>query len=143
MKRASLLLCMCLFAGLCPAQVNNRDSTYRSDYYLMKSITQKRTGFSLLGVGAGLMAIGAIVSATADHDLDEDAMAGALLIAAGGLSVIASIPFFISSNTNKKRSLSAGIQLNPVYPDGVYETHLRYYPALSVSFSFGKLASYR
>lgn len=134
MKKTLLVILLYSFVHAGVAQVNMRDSTRVSDYYFQKSIVQKRTGFNLLGFGAGFLIIGGVLSLTTNDPLEESSIVGAIMIVGGGLTALASIPFFISSRNNLKKanSMSLGIKLITTDPLGMYNSHLSYVPAVSI-----------
>ncbi len=139
MKNILLAVCMIALASPGWTQVNKTDSSNMKSYYLKKSQSQKKTGFILLGVGLGCAAVGGILAANPDPDeiIDDNTIAGGGLILGGGVTALASIPFFISSSGNMKKasSFSAGIKVDKAVPDGVFRTTHTYYPALSFKVS--------
>jgi hypothetical protein len=134
MKKTFLVILVYSFAHASMAQVNMRDSTRVSDYYFQKSVVQKRTGFNLLGFGAGFMVIGGILSLTTNDPLKESSIVGAIMVVGGGLAALASIPFFISSGNNLKKanSMSLGLKMIRTAPGGIYNSHLSYVPSVSI-----------
>jgi hypothetical protein len=134
MKKTFLFILVYSFAHAGMAQVNVRDSTRVSDYYFQKSVVQKRTGFNLLGFGAGFMVIGGILSLTTNDPLEESSTVGAIMVVGGGLTALASIPFFISSGNNLKKanSMSLGLKMIRTDPGGIYNSHLSYVPSVSI-----------
>jgi hypothetical protein len=84
------------------------------DKHLEKSRLQKKVGKILLGAGAGLFVIGAVIP-RGDHIADHyperhyyDRLKS-VLMKVGVITSVASIPFFIVSKQNRKRSASIGI----------------------------------
>jgi hypothetical protein len=119
------------------AQINKTDSLSLKEHYLIKSQAQKKTAFILLGVGVACAGIGAIIASNVDENqfIDDNAITGGFLILGGGLSALASVPFFISSgaNKNKARKLNAGVEMERAMPHGAFA--VTYYPALSIKLS--------
>ncbi len=83
-----------------------------SDLLLKKSKNQKTTAWILLGAGAGLGIAGLVVGEGAVNRVGRDpfdktfsttATSGALALA-GGASMLASIPFFIASGSNRRKA---------------------------------------
>lgn len=107
---------------------------------LQKSKTQKTSAYLLLGIGAAATIGGAILfddNFTVLGEGDNDVAAGGVvLIAAGGLSMLGSIPLFIASSNNKARAMamSAGIKVERS-PSGVVSAFpSTVYPAIAVKF---------
>ncbi|MEP6261660.1 MAG: hypothetical protein ABJ092_08790 [Gillisia sp.] len=88
---------------------------FSKDYYLQKSKNQRTAGWVLLGAGAGIGIIGAIVSAEA---LTEDwffgdskkSDTGLIIGAVGAASSLASIPFFISASKNSRKAAQLSLE---------------------------------
>jgi hypothetical protein len=118
-------------------QIKKADSLSLKERYLIKSQAQKKTGYILLGAGLGCVAIGGILAAnpSSDEFIDDNTIAGGFLIVGGSLSMLASVPFFLSSDGNKKQAmkLNAGVEMEKAMPNGAYK--VTYYPALSVNLS--------
>lgn len=79
--------------------------------YLEKSRNQKTTAWVLLGGGAALTAVGAIVMGSSSNSDDFTSSfnrlgTGAIIAGLGGTAMIASIPFFINSGKNARRAAS-------------------------------------
>jgi hypothetical protein len=118
-------------------QVNKTDSSGMKSYYIKKSQSQKKTAYILLGAGLTCAAIGGILAANPDPDelIADNSITGGFLLIGGGLSALASIPFFISSSGNKKEAmkLNASVEMKKAMPSGAFK--VTYYPALSVKLS--------
>jgi hypothetical protein len=93
--------------------------------YLKKSKNQKTTAWVMLGGGAALIITGAVIP-RGDEELsfnpldpfepssvheNDGIKAGFILV--GTLSMIGSIPFFIASGKNKKRTASMSFKFQP------------------------------
>ena len=88
------------------------------DLYMNKANKQRKTGNILLISGGGLIVTGLIVGTSGDGKgfIDANALAGSGIFLLGGLSALTSIPFYISANNNRKKSL----KFTPVI--GILET---------------------
>ena len=84
-------------------QTNPSQALTRADY-LQKSKKQKTTAWILLGGGAGLATAGFIIGNSSTSFDDNKLTTGALLIIAGGVAMVGSIPFFISAGSNKRKA---------------------------------------
>jgi len=111
------------------------------DYYLQKSKSQKTTAWVLIGVGAAAVIAGTIVATTLKEqdDFDEGVnklATGGYLMAAGGVSCLISIPFFVSSGKNKRRALalSSGLQQIPIPAKGLAIKQ----PTINICIAFGR-----
>jgi hypothetical protein len=111
--------------------------------YLQKSKRQKTTGLVLLGIGAAFTITGVvIINNNNDNVLDPDQLAGAgagagvFLI--GAVSTIVSIPFLISSASNKKKAMkfSTGFKMEKLRTDKMQSPLPSYYPAVAARISF-------
>jgi hypothetical protein len=92
-----------------PQLTNQQQEMY--NFYNAQHKKLKKTGFILLGAGAGLFVVGAIVLADTTGQGDKAVGNGFLMLTVGGLSAIASIPVFIisgSRNRKAKAYLEAG-----------------------------------
>jgi len=115
MKISFIILLFLIMSGVAFSQQSNPTAVMTNTVYLKKSKTQKTTAWVLLGGGALLniagMAIGLSESTDAlvsilTPEPKEPSSTGPVLLLAGTASMLSSIPFFISSNRNKKKGLS-------------------------------------
>ena len=72
------------------------------DVYSLKHKKLKKTGLILLGAGAGAMLTGTIIAATSDSW--GGVGSGAIVMTAGLMSTIASIPVLIVANSKKRKA---------------------------------------
>lgn len=107
--------------------------------YLALSKRQKNTGLILLGGGAAVATAGAIIFnenfCLWGCSNSEDALAGtgAAMFVGGGIAMIASIPYFISSSKNANRAAQFGL-VREYIPGPRLAYHVpRSYPALRIS----------
>lgn len=129
MKKLIILTLTVLFAAKASCQQSSAQKPYTSkEDYLRKSKVQKKTARILSIGGAGLVAAALIIPrgelvkdgfcffVWCDDEYKNDNLKGGLFIT-GAISMLGSIPFYISSNKNKKRynAASAFIDLNK-YP---------------------------
>lgn len=114
MKKLLLIfiLAMIFFEGY--SQTEKQELS--KDYYLQKSKKQETAGWVLLGAG-GAMGIGGVLIANLGDLLSADFEAGAILLSMGVVSGLASIPFFIGSVSNyRKTARLSFIPQNYMYP---------------------------
>ena len=79
--------------------------TELAQHYQQKSKNQKKTAWWLLGGGAGVFAAGVLlVSSVDDWEEGGNFFAGSGAVLVGTVSMIASIPVFISGSKNKGRA---------------------------------------
>ena len=113
MKKLLLIFVLTMISLGGYSQTENQD--FSKDYYLQKSKNQRTAGWVLLGAGAGIGIIGAIVSAEA---LTEDwffgdskkSDTGLIIGAVGAASSLASIPFFISASKNSRKAAQLSLE---------------------------------
>ena len=107
-------------ASFCQSTPNNAPAV-KTDY-LQKSKKQKTAAWILLGGGALLSSIGGVVIGNEvvndiggifDPTVKPSSNTGSVLFIAGGVSMLGSIPLFLSSAKNKRKymSASAGIKM--------------------------------
>jgi hypothetical protein len=111
MKKLLLIFTLtCLLTNL-NAQVNPDNDVQKpmtdfelGQYYNQKSKKLKNTGWTLLGVGAGLITTSIVVAGNADFSNDAAFVFSSIAILAGTGSMIASIPVFVAGAKNKGRA---------------------------------------
>ena len=91
---------------------NRRKAGISNESYLQKSRSQKKTAWILLGTGLGIAAVGTVVQIANRDNWD---FTGAAVAVGGGVVALTSIPFFISSNGNKKRAASVVISNQKIF----------------------------
>ena len=75
------------------------------DFHYEKHKKQKKTGFILLGSGVAATLAGVLIGSNSDSWSDEANLGtGAILVTAGALTTISSIPVFIVSGSNKRKA---------------------------------------
>ena len=105
--------------------------TLTSADYQSKSKHQKKIGMTLLLGGAGCALVGSVLVAIITRSIE----AGAIIMAAGLISIPASIPFFIAASRNKKKGMSLSFKNEtvPQIQNGSFTT--RYAPSLTLKIS--------
>jgi hypothetical protein len=111
MKKLLLIITLTGLISNLNAQVNPDKQIQRpmtdfelGQYYNQKSKKLKNTGWTLLGVGAGLITTSIVVAANADYYNDAAFVFSSIAILAGTGSMIASIPVFVAGAKNKGRA---------------------------------------
>ncbi len=119
-----IIICTVLFAfattSFCQQTVQKQTLT-KTDY-LKKSKKQKKIGWILIGSGAAIFVVSAIIpegELTGElsypclcYDVHENDDIKGVFILAGAVSMFGSIPFFIASGKNKKRASQASVFIN-------------------------------
>ncbi|MBA2500845.1 MAG: hypothetical protein H0V30_14060 [Chitinophagaceae bacterium] len=142
MKKLLVLLLGLHFFTCISAQYADSASHRQASDFLNKANKQKTTGWILLGAGAGVATIGFIVvSATIWNDLIEGeskgADAGGVLMSAGLVSMVGSIPFFIASGKNRKKAAAiVFIKMENSSKMNQYTMTEKKYPAVALRVGF-------
>lgn len=106
--KPSLLLLLALLCSIPTIHSQLIDSTKTLsnqemyDFYKEREHKQKKTGYILLAAGGGAMLTGILIAASS-NDLDRIG-SGGLVMTAGILSTLTSVPFFIIASGNKKKA---------------------------------------
>lgn len=116
------------------AKAQNQENKILIEEYLKRSEKQKKTGLIMLGAGVGSVVIGTVLFATGWGDGSDFAVgSGAVLMTAGSLSTLISIPILVSSASTGRKAAKLGIgtaRLTGPLPDGFFQ---KTYPALHFS----------
>lgn len=137
MKKILILLFLLVMAFQSFSQ-NTKNPISKEDY-LAKSQKQKKKAYILLGVGGGAAAVGGILVASnfcifGCTDSQEAGLGtGTGLLIAGGISMAASIPVFISSSSNAKRAAELSFNSQPVYLPKHANAGPKSFPSLELS----------
>lgn len=84
---------------------NTQSNKEMYDFHYEKHKKQKKTGFILLGSGVAATLAGVLIGSNSDSWSDEANLGtGAILVTAGALTTISSIPVFIVSGSNKRKA---------------------------------------
>jgi hypothetical protein len=125
------------FAQTSPIESKPHVNQSDIDRLLKKSKNQKVTAWSMLGGGTLLVIIGFAISPNVAYDQsgneETSAHAGSYVTGAGLLSMLGSIPFFISSGKNKRKAramVGTTYYLNPISP-----AHLKTMPSVGIQIS--------
>ncbi|MES2891939.1 MAG: hypothetical protein V4725_08005 [Bacteroidota bacterium] len=104
---------------------NSTTPTFES--LMLKSRSQRSTGFVLIGIGSAALAAGTILAAKELENIFEESKNEGLIIALyaiGAASLFGSIPFFVSAKKNKRLALSMSFENIPRAP-GLYNMALQ------------------
>lgn len=137
-KICILVISMALAMPLFSQQQKNviRKNNYEADY-LQLSNKQKSLASVMLGGGILMIVAPALIllnSELGDENLSRKTVITLTVMAAGGLSVLGSIPLFIASGRNKKRALSVSTRFkmsnHPVITSSAFIR--KSYPSLAI-----------
>ena len=146
MKQALIFFLLIHVVVHCFGQQVTPASTIQSDY-LKKSKNQKTAAWILLGGGAALLIVGAVIPKGEEQwdtyygfpikDNKNDGIKG-LLYLTGTLSMIGSIPLFIASGKNKRRAISVSADLQMQNSKVIRRASFanKSYPAVAVKLNF-------
>lgn len=114
----------------------NSELVNSSDFYLQKSKNQITTAWILLGTGTAMIIGGAATfESTWNDDSSSATDAGGVVLLAGVIVDLVSIPFFISAGKNKRKVASFSLKFQENYlPRGVTPLNNRHL-SLSVNIS--------
>lgn len=111
MKKNILVLLFAHVTVICLSQTVDNTTPSIEKNYLQKSKNQKIAAWILLGGGIGVSVIGLTQINVAGSDNGSvNNTPGTVLLATGLAASLTSIPFFISSQKNKKRALALSIK---------------------------------
>ena len=141
MKKISISVLLLIIATAGFSQQKKSSLGLTKDDYLQKSNNKKKVAWIMLGGGATLVLAGIIIprgeivheSFWWGPEYKNDGIKGSLAFT-GTLSMLGSIPFFISSHHNKKKAASLSFK-NEMVP-GIYKSGLVYsmVPSLALRF---------
>jgi hypothetical protein len=147
-KTIAYIILMSLSVTSFSQQMKPSDRRRISDDYMIKSQHLKTTAWVMLGGGLALTAGGIILIATDSHTTDNNGyyddnslttqqVVGAVLVYAGVLSSLGSIPLFIVSRAMYKRAIrvSSFLQMEKVPPVQISGIPIQPFPALGVKIS--------
>ena len=108
------------------------------NYYLQKSLNKKKTGKVLLLTGTTFTLIGAVVATTGDHRgaifFSSTEMVGITVATLGVISALTSIPFYISANQYRKKSLKISPTTGLIQTNSITEP--KYFPSAGLNITF-------
>ena len=111
MKKVIILFALTYCLSISKSIVQGQDTTQSTRHHqadanllFLKARKQKTAAWILLGAGAGLATTGFIIGSSSTSFDDNKLTTGAFLIITGGIAMVGSVPFFISSGSNKRRA---------------------------------------
>lgn len=127
-----LIVLLCLSFGNLYAQ--DSSNKILIEEYIKQSENQKKTGLIMLGTGLGATVIGTVMFASAwSNGSEVVGVSGAILLTAGVISTLVSIPIIISSASKARKAANLSIQsrtLPRIHPTGI---SAEIYPAINLS----------
>ncbi len=104
------------------------------EYFLQKSKTQKTTAWILLSTGTAAIITGAIIDNS--YKGEEQSFTGGFVEVGGIICTLTSIPFFISSSKNKKRTMTVSMNSRKILLLQSNSFVSRVQPSVSLHMSF-------
>lgn len=102
--------------------------------YLKRSEQQKKTGLIMLGAGAGSVLLGTVLFGAAwNNGSDFAGGASVILLTAGSISTLISIPILVSSASSGRKAAKLGVGASQVKVPGLSGFTQKTYPAWSIS----------
>lgn len=137
-KRLTILaiLISAHFSGF--AQDENKPKTMDAEAYRVKSRNLRTAGFITVGIGSALV-MGGVIWGIHDLDSGTGTFEGPAYMILGGAGVAgASVPLFIASGVNHKRSkqVSLNLQMDRSAPLPMHNMMPAKYPAVAVKWTF-------
>jgi hypothetical protein len=139
-----IILISCSVTSFCQ-RLKPQERMRISDEYMVKSQHLKTAAWILLGSGIGMTAGGIILIASDSHinnysydnTLSSQEIAGAVLVYAGVLSSLGSIPLFIVSRVMHKRAVSASgfLEMEKAPSLGIAGLPVQPFPALGIKIN--------
>ena len=129
MKTSILLLALLFSTNLFSQEESKNQEVNR---YLQKSVRQKKTA-NILMITGGVLIISGIITISSDDKkgfLSSEQVIGGSLVTLGAVSVLTSIPFYISAGSNKSKYRKFSPQL------GSFKTPENNYLTAGVKFEF-------
>ena len=107
----------------------------RAENLLLISKEQKKTAWTLLGIGGGVAAIGGIVQLNAQQkDSWGFDFTGAWMAIAGGVVALSCVPFFISSAKNAQKAATMAFNMQQIFLPNPNNLVTKYQPAFTLKF---------
>ena len=129
MKTSFILLALLFSTNLFSQEESKNQEVNR---YLQKSVRQKKTA-NILMITGGVLIISGIITISSDDKkgfLSSEQVIGGSLVTLGAVSVLTSIPFYISAGINKSKYRKFSPQL------GSFKTPENNYLTAGVKFEF-------
>lgn len=132
---AKFFLTLSLFLALfARAQSQSLERNILIEEYIKQSEKQKKTGLIMLGAGLGSVLLGTVLFGVGWGDgSDVAAGSGAILMTAGSISTLVSIPILVSSASNGRKAAKLGISTARIPTSQPTGFPSKIYPALSFS----------
>ena len=143
MKKASILVSILIVAASTFCQQTNPVPALINHDYLQKSKNQKKAAWIMLGGGAALVLTGVLLprgektgwNPISGDEYENDGVC-AVFGLTGLVSMLGSIPFFISSGKNKRKAISSSVVFKMERPVEQYPTINKTYPAAGIQINF-------
>ncbi len=134
--RIFVLIIAMLFSSSFEVFAQDQETRFLIEEYIKQSERQKKTGLIMLGAGLGATLIGTVMFGSAWSTGSEVVgVSGALLVTAGVISTLVSIPIIISSASKARKAGQLSLDLNTVkvLTPGGYSPSI--HPGLKLSLS--------
>ena len=137
MKKLYSLILLLAFGMYTYAQQVPADTVKNKAYYQEKRITQRTTGWIFFGVGSAAVIIGVIMYSSQPFLASDKDNTGAGVMAAGAVSMLASIPFFVASHKSNLKAMQLSVGPKMERNDQLIQIYAaRYQPAVSLRLNF-------
>ncbi len=135
-KLYNFLLLMILGMSIYSQQIP-MDTVKNKEYYLQKKSTQRTTGWIFFGLGGAALITGTIMYASQPIFSSDKNNTGAIIAGVGALSMLASIPFFISSHQSNLKAMQLSVSPKMEKNDQLIQKYVGVYqPAISLKINF-------
>lgn len=122
------------------AQAQSPESKFLIEEYIKRSEQQKKTGLIMLGAGLGSVLVGTVLFGVGWSDgSDVAGGAGVLLMTAGSISTLVSIPILISSASNGRKAAKLSISTATLPVPISKNFPLQTYPTMSFAIPLNPL----
>ena len=142
MKKLYSLLLLIAFGVYTYAQQIPVDNVKNKAYYLEKRKSQRTTGWILFGVGSALTISGIIWASTQPNpfswtaDQSNSSAAPYFMEIGGMVTMLASIPFFVSSHKNNLKAIQLSVGPKMEETSKIIQMYVgRYHPAISLNIN--------
>lgn len=143
MKKITICIFLLAIYSASFGQTKPGDSPLLKTDYLKKSKNQKTAAWVLLSGGGLLSAIGLVITANDvtndlvnifDPSYQQSSNTGPVLLVAGSITMLGSVPLFVASSKNYRRAITASAGLKMEKVPGIYQKSVvqNSYPALSL-----------
>lgn len=132
MSKFILLLALFLLA-VPKLQAQNQDNRLLIEEYLRQSESRKKTGITMMTIGAGAVGLGLILAVSSTSWDDSSFEAGTLLTGLGLTLAIISVPILVGSASSARKAAQLSVGANTAQVIDPNGSLLRVYPALNLS----------